>query len=660
MRSLKTLIFAMFIGLAGLISAPVTAQQTEVYSQAELDQMLAPIALYPDTVLSHVLIAATYPLEVVQAARWTRNNPGYSGQDAVAMVEDQDWDPSVKALVAFPELLDRMDQDLGWTQGLGDAFLVQEGEVTDTIQYLRNQAYNNGQLQSNAQVNVVRETRYIYIEPAQPQVVYVPYYDPRVVYGPWRYAAYPPVYWHHPPGFSLNLGFHWGVGFHVQPSFFFSSFFWPSRHVVVVDHYYHDRYPNYGYGKGHGGYRPGYNMAHYDGAHRWQHSSQHRRGVSYRGDVDQDRFSNHDGDRSRDHSTPVRTAQVRGKQRDWADQQRTRFVDNADNRGDNNLGNNADRPLRGDRSLDQSGADTARERNRSGNGAGNRAGNRDRSSDPDDRRADSLDNTQVDTLADNTARDGKKRLRNFNSGDSNSGRHSAPLDSARDNVRDSGRVPPERTAERVRTDLANSGVSRRSANSSNPQPAAPRGQNTNPARESRAVTETRDHRVTSPAEDESPKREKSNRSVLPAPAGQPVVERRGQNANPAQGSGAARETRDRRVTSPAEDASPKRENRYVAAAPQRSQKPQKPLPAPRQAAPQRSQNPVGDSRQAAPQRQAPAPREAAPVQQARVDRASKPERSAQSQHSEPRQAAGKSERPNQSRGSRARERNSSD
>jgi hypothetical protein len=102
MKSLKTLICATMLALSGVISVPVTAQETEVYSQAELDQMLAPIALYPDTVLSHVLIAATYPLEVVQAARWVRNNPGYSGQDAVALVENQDWDPSVKALVAFP------------------------------------------------------------------------------------------------------------------------------------------------------------------------------------------------------------------------------------------------------------------------------------------------------------------------------------------------------------------------------------------------------------------------------------------------------------------------------------------------------------------------------------------------------------------------------
>ncbi|HKX56263.1 MAG TPA: DUF3300 domain-containing protein, partial [Xanthomonadales bacterium] len=459
MRSFKTLIFTAFVALAGLVSVPVSAQQAEAYSQAELEQMLAPIALYPDTVLSHVLIAATYPLEVVQAARWSRNNPGYSGQDAVAMVENQDWDPSVKALVAFPELLDRMDQDIGWTQGLGDAFLVQEGEVTDTIQYLRNQAYNNGQLQSNAQVNVVRETRYIYIEPAQPQVVYVPYYDPYVVYGPWRWAAYPPVYWHHPPGFSLSLGFYWGAGIHLQSSFFFSSFYWPSRHVVVVDHHYHNRYRDYGYGGGHGHYRPGHHMAHYDGARRWQHSPQHRRGVSYRGNVSQDRFSQRDdgrgrgdnyrGDmdqdrfgrrdegRSRDHSAPVRTAQVRENQRDWAERQRTRLVDNAD------------KPQRGDHSRNRYGADTSRGRNRSAD--------RDRSGAPVDTPVAAL----ADTLAANTARDGRQRTR-----DSASYQRPAPLDSARNE----GRVRPERNTERARELLANAGNDRRA----NRQPDASR------------------------------------------------------------------------------------------------------------------------------------------------------------------------------------------
>jgi len=558
MRSFKAGIFATVMALVGLFSVSVTAQETEGYSQAELDQMLAPIALYPDTVLSHVLIASTYPLEVVQAARWARNNPGYSGQEAVAMVEDQDWDPSVKALVAFPELLDRMDQDIGWTQGLGDAFLAQEGEVADTIQNLRNQAYANGQLQSNAQVNVVRETRYIYIEPAQPQVVYVPYYDPRIVYGPWRWAAYPPVYWHHPPGYSVSLGYYWGVGYYIQPSFYFSSFYWPSRHVVVVDHHYHNHYRNYGYGRGHGGYRPAYHMAHYDGARRWQHNSPHRRGVSYRGDINQDRFSQRDSDGGRDRSSPGRTAQTRGMQRDWADQQRTRLVDNADN---------------------------------------------------------------------NTARDGRQRSR-----DSASGRRPAPLEPAGDN----GQVRPERSSERTRQ-----GTPERT-------PERIAGQNTPRSNEGAIERLRRDladagqsrrsgTQPVAPGSTPRTRQAESNRSVLPASAGQPVVERRGQNTRPARESRAVTQTPDRRVTSPTRDAGPARETRYAAAAPQRSQRPlaaqrqaqrQHQIQPQRQAQPQREAQP---QRQAQSQHQERPSREGAPARQARGERGSKPERAAHSQ-----------------------------
>src|SRR5690625_3640906 len=102
--------------------------------------MLAPIALYPDTVLSHLLIAATYPLEVVQAERWTQRHPGLQGAEAVAAVEDEDWDPSVKAMVAFPHILERMSEDLNWTQDLGDAFLLDEERVLFGIQELRQRA----------------------------------------------------------------------------------------------------------------------------------------------------------------------------------------------------------------------------------------------------------------------------------------------------------------------------------------------------------------------------------------------------------------------------------------------------------------------------------------------------------------------------------------
>ena len=281
-------VFLIALSLAILGTHPAARAQEQVpFTQAQLDQMMAPIALYPDTVLSHVLIAATYPLEVVEAARWSRAYPELRGEEAVARVEGRNWDASVKALVAFPELIQRMDEDLRWTQNLGDAFLTQEGDVVDTVQYLRNQAYEEGNLASTDQVEVIRETKYIYIEPARPTRVYVPYYDPRVVYGSWRWASYPPVYWHHPPGFSIGVNFYWGSGFSISPSFYFSAFHWSNRNVVVINNNYYNGY----FRHPHRAFRYPPRHAHGHGPSRWRHNPHHRRGVTYRHHVEPERFS---------------------------------------------------------------------------------------------------------------------------------------------------------------------------------------------------------------------------------------------------------------------------------------------------------------------------------------------------------------------------------
>jgi len=125
---------------------PAPAQPA--FTQQELDQMLAPIALYPDSLLSQILMAATYPIEVVQAARWSKVNPGISGDQAVKAVEQNNWDPSVKSLVAFPQILSMMDEKLDWMERLGDAFLSQQQQVMDTVQILRQRAQAAGNLQS--------------------------------------------------------------------------------------------------------------------------------------------------------------------------------------------------------------------------------------------------------------------------------------------------------------------------------------------------------------------------------------------------------------------------------------------------------------------------------------------------------------------------------
>ena len=255
-----------------LLSQTTTAwAQDDKLSQAELDQMLAPVALYPDTVLTHVLIASTYPLEIVQASRWSKDNPNLDGDAAVRAVENRDWDPSVKALVAFPQLLQRLSDDLEWTQQLGEAFLEDEAEVMASIQGLRQRAYANGNLNDNKHVVVERERDVIVIEPARKEVVYVPVYDTRVVYGDWWWPRHPPVYWHTSGVYFRTSPFYWGISVNVRPWFYFGIFDWHHRHVIVNHHYYYTP-PRY-YPKRH---------KHYVDARRWHHNTEHRRGVHYR------------------------------------------------------------------------------------------------------------------------------------------------------------------------------------------------------------------------------------------------------------------------------------------------------------------------------------------------------------------------------------------
>ncbi len=240
MKTLLKWLISGFVAVA-LSGGAALAQDRRGFSQQELDQMLAPIALYPDALLSQILMAATYPVEVVQAARWSRANADLAGEDAVRAVDSMDWDPSVKSLVAFPQILDRMDEKLDWTERLGEAFLAQESQVMDTVQHLRRRAAATGHLSSGEYVHIVRQGDYVAIEPADPQVVYVPYYDPVVVYGAWWWPAYPPVHWAPWRGYYVRRGYAstylWGSGIAIRIGFFFGHFDWPHRHVTVVHHH---------------------------------------------------------------------------------------------------------------------------------------------------------------------------------------------------------------------------------------------------------------------------------------------------------------------------------------------------------------------------------------------------------------------------------------
>ncbi|MGF6778840.1 DUF3300 domain-containing protein [Paraburkholderia sp. GAS334] len=201
----------LFIGVATPTVA--YAQSPAKVSNQQLDSLTAPIALYPDALLAQVLMAATFPQDVEAAAAWSKSNPNLKGDDAVKAVAPQPWDPSVQSLVAFPQVLATMASKPDWVTQLGNAFLAQPNDVMDSVQRLRKQAQQAGNLKSSEQQKVVVEQSTIQIVPANPQVVYVPTYNPTVVYGAWPYPAYPPVYVPPPPGYAIATGLAAGLAF---------------------------------------------------------------------------------------------------------------------------------------------------------------------------------------------------------------------------------------------------------------------------------------------------------------------------------------------------------------------------------------------------------------------------------------------------------------
>jgi hypothetical protein len=209
----KSLIWVLvgFLALPGPLSAAESAGQG--FKPEEIDALVAPIALYPDSLLSQIFMASTYPLEIVEANRWAKQNQNLKGDALAQALEKQDWDPSVRSLVNFPDVLSNMSEKLDWTQKLGDAFLSQQKEVMDAVQRLRAKAEAAGNLKTTEQQKVIVEEKVIKIESPSPQVVYVPTYNPTVVYGAWPYPAYPPYPWY-PPGYAFGasmLAFGTGV-----------------------------------------------------------------------------------------------------------------------------------------------------------------------------------------------------------------------------------------------------------------------------------------------------------------------------------------------------------------------------------------------------------------------------------------------------------------
>jgi uncharacterized membrane protein YgcG len=264
---------------AALVIVPIgraqDAAQPAPFKKEEIEQLVAPIALYPDALVAQILMASTYPLEVVSAARWSKANPNVKDKALEDAMQQQTWDPSVKSLTAFPSVIAMLNDKLDMTQKLGDAFLGQQKEVMAAIQELRAKADKAGNLKSSKEQTVTTEqqgsTTVIKIEPADPQVVYVPTYNPTVVYGPWPYPAYPP-YYYYPPGYSAgSVFFAFTIGV-VVGNAMWGGCHWGGGNVYIN----HNTYNNFNKTDIKTG--------------DWQHKPEHRKGAQYRDQASQQKY----------------------------------------------------------------------------------------------------------------------------------------------------------------------------------------------------------------------------------------------------------------------------------------------------------------------------------------------------------------------------------
>jgi uncharacterized membrane protein YgcG len=280
-------VLGLVVAAGSLLSVSVLAQPSPSNAPApnspqlsadQLDTLIAPIALYPDDLLSQILAASTYPLEIVELSQWLQQNTGLKGENLMKEARKQGWDPSVTALAAFPDVVANLNRDIRWTTDLGNVFLSQQAAVMDAVQRMRAKAQANGKLQSNSQVTVNTQTQdgqsAIEIAPVNPEVIYVPEYDPAWVWGPPVIGYYPPAWY---PGIGFGLGF--------GPGIYIGTFFggccgwggwgwgWAPRwfdHDIYVNHYFFHRN---GFGAHYGGG--------FHGTGIWEHDPGHRFGVPY-------------------------------------------------------------------------------------------------------------------------------------------------------------------------------------------------------------------------------------------------------------------------------------------------------------------------------------------------------------------------------------------
>ncbi len=270
---------------------PAQAEPAKLLSGQQLDNLVAPIALYPDPLLGEVLAASTYPFEIAEARQWVQDHPKWKPSKLMKEAKKQDWDPSIQGLVAFPQVMARLSQGVSWTTSLGNAFLAQQADVMQAVQRMRAQAQAAGKLQSTPQEAVTTENRggqaAINIQPANPDVWYVPDYNPAYVWGPPIYGYYPPLLY---PG--IDIGFGWGSG--IDLGLYFGGWGgwgwggwgwspdWYGGSIILNHSFFH---------------RYGFNHFHGDplGNSAWSHDPAHRLGVPYANREVAGRFAGRDG-----------------------------------------------------------------------------------------------------------------------------------------------------------------------------------------------------------------------------------------------------------------------------------------------------------------------------------------------------------------------------
>ncbi len=278
---MKSVVFAMLV-FAGAAwpqqsTPPANTAPAQPATAEQLDNLVAPIALYPDPLLGEVLAASTYPMEIAEAEQWVQDHAKWKPSKLMDEAKKQHWDPSVQGLVAFPQVLTTLTQDMGWTTALGNAFLAQQSDVMQAVQRMRAEAQTRGTLKTNEQETVTTQTQggqsAIDIEPANPDVWYVPTYNPAYVWGPPAYGYYPPLLY---PG--VGVGFGWGPG--IDLGLYFGGWGgwgwggwgwgpdWYAGGLFINHSFFH----RYGFGEFHG--EP-------FGRSAWAHDPGHRLGVPY-------------------------------------------------------------------------------------------------------------------------------------------------------------------------------------------------------------------------------------------------------------------------------------------------------------------------------------------------------------------------------------------